>query len=272
MGHTIGFVGAGQMAQALAGAFIRSGHVRADQVWAGDPSPAAREAFAAIEDGIHVVAENRPVVQATQVLIVAVKPQRVREALKPLGSIITRAHLVMSICAGVTLEQFATMLPDGTRLIRVMPNRACLVAQSATAYCAAPTATTEDLRLAAQLLGSVGVALPVDETLMDAVTGLAGSGPAFVYVMMEALSDGGVMMGMPRHIANTLAVQTVLGAAAMASETGRHPALLREEVTSPGGTTMAGLEALERGAARAALMAAVRRATERCAELRDASS
>lgn len=272
MGYSIGFVGAGHMARALAGAFIRAGHVQPDQVWAGDPSPDAREAFASIAKGIRVAADNRQVAQATEILIVAVKPQHVRLALEPLRSTITENHLVMSICAGVTLEQLATMLPEATRLVRVMPNRACLVARSATAYCAATTATAEDRQLAAELLGSVGVALPVEERLMDAVTGLAGSGPAFVYVMIEALSDGGVLMGMPRNIADTLAVQTVFGAAAMASETGRHPALLKEEVTSPGGTTMAGLEALEGGAVRAALMAAVRRATERCAELRDASS
>lgn len=271
MEQTIGFIGAGQMAQALANAFIRSGQVRPDKLWAADPSPAAREAFAAIESGLRVVAENQEVVQAARVLIVAVKPQTVRHVLPSLRSLMTGDHLVMSICAGVTLQQLAKMLPDGMPLIRVMPNRACLVGQSATAYCSAATAGPEHREIAARLLGSAGIALEVDEPLMDAVTGLAGSGPAFVYVMMESLSDGGVMMGLPRHIADALAVQTVLGAATMASETGRQPALLKQEVTSPGGTTMAGLEALERGAVRSALMAAVRRATERCAELRDAS-
>lgn len=272
MHHTIGFIGAGQMARALAGGFVRSELVPPDRIWASDPAAAARREFAALVESAHVVADNREVAEAAEVLVLAVKPQGVAEVLDQLRPHIGPGHLVISICAGVPLASIAARLADGVRLVRVMPNRACLVGKSASGYCRGPTATDHDDRLVSQLLSSVGVALPVSEKLLDAVTGLAGSGPAFVYVMLEALSDGGVLMGLPRDVATTLAVQTVLGAAEMAAQTGKHPAVLKEEVTSPGGTTMAGLEALEERGTRAAWIAAVRRATERCAELRQDAS
>ena len=148
-----------------------------------------------------------------------------------------------------------------------MPNTPCLVGQGACGYCLGGKATAEDGQLVQQMLGAVGVAYQVEEKLLDAVTGLSGSGPAFVYVMIEALSDGGVRMGLPRHVATALAAQTVRGAAEMVLVTGEHPGVLKDRVTSPGGTTIAGLQALEAGGVRAALMAAVEAATRRAAEL-----
>src|SRR5438067_11456149 len=176
-------------------------------------------------------------------------------------------HLVVSIAAGITLRQLRAGLGASCRLVRVMPNTPCLVGASAAGYAPAETATAEDIALVDRLLNAVGRAFRVSESLLDAVTGLSGSGPAFVAVMIEALADGGVRMGLPRDIALTLAAQTVMGTARMILEADLHPAKLKDMVSSPGGTTIAGLHALERGGLRAALMDAVEAATHRSAEL-----
>ena len=151
--------------------------------------------------------------------------------------------------------------------MRVMPNTPCLVGQSASGYCRGPGATDDDARYVGELLGAVGRAFELDEKLLDAVTGLSGSGPAFVYVVIEALSDGGVLVGLPRDVATALAAQTVRGAAEMVLQSGEHPGVLKDRVASPGGTTIAGLQALESGGMRAAVIAAVEAATRRSMEL-----
>ena len=174
--------------------------------------------------------------------------------------------LVISIAAGITLKTLDAALPK-SRLVRVMPNTPCLVGESASGYSLGPRATEADGALVKQLLESVGRAFVVDEKLLDAVTGLSGSGPAFVYVAIEALSDAGVRMGLPRDVALQLAAQTVRGAATMVLETGEHPGVLKDRVTSPGGTTIAGLAALESGGFRGTLIAAVEAATRRSIEL-----
>jgi pyrroline-5-carboxylate reductase len=176
-------------------------------------------------------------------------------------------QLVVSVAAGVTLTAMAAGLGSGPRLVRVMPNTPCLIGRGASAFALGPGATPADSELVARLLASVGIALPVDEKLLDAVTGLSGSGPAFVYIMIEALSDGGVRMGLPREIATQLAAQTVLGAAEMVLTTGEHPGRLKDQVTSPGGTTIAGVQAMELGGVRGALMSAVEAAARRSMEL-----
>ncbi len=207
---------------------------------------------------------------ATQqdVLFLAVKPQQIAQALGNLRGKVGPGKLVVSIAAGVRLATLAEGLGNtAVPLVRVMPNTPCLVGQGASAYCLGSHATEEHGRLVKQLLEAVGIAFPVDEKLLDAVTGLSGSGPAFVYVMIEALSDGGVRMGLPRNVATALAAQTVRGAAEMVLRTGEHPGVLKDRVTSPGGTTIAGIQALEAGGLRAALMAAVEAAARRSAEL-----
>jgi pyrroline-5-carboxylate reductase len=175
--------------------------------------------------------------------------------------------LVVSIAAGVRLSTLAEGLGANVRLVRVMPNTPCLVGRGACGFCLGKAATADDGQLVHQLLAAVGIAVEVEEKLLNAVTGLSGSGPAFVYVAIEALSDGGVRAGLPRSAATTLAVQTVLGAAEMVLATGEHPGVLKDRVTSPGGTTIAGLAALESGGFRAALLDAVDAATRRSEEL-----
>lgn len=266
----LGFIGAGQMATALAAGVVRAEIVGPQQIWAGDPDAGARERFATRLAGAHVESDNRQVVSHCRILVLAVKPTSAQAVLAELAPTMGPQHLLISICAGVPLARLASGLPDGVRLIRVMPNTPSLVGEGASGYALGPTATEEDARLAERLLGAVGTAYRLDERLLDAVTGLAGSGPAFVYLLIEALSDGGVRMGLPRPVAAALAAQTLRGAATMVLQTGEHPAVLRERVTSPGGTTAAGLAALEQCAVRSAMMRAVESATQRSIELGNA--
>ena len=262
---SIGFLGAGRMATALARGWIRAGLTRADRCRASDPLPQARQAFTA-ETGCFAVADNREVVAGSDLLVLAVKPQSMAALLAEIRPVL-RSPLVVSIAAGITLKQLAGGLGPGCRLVRVMPNTPCLIGVSASGYTPGDNATEEDIALVDKLLGVVGVAFRLPEHLLDAVTGLSGSGPAFVYLMIEAMSDGGVRVGLPRDVATALAAQTVLGAAKMVLETRTHPGMLKDMVASPGGTTIAGLHALERGGVRGALMDAVEAATRRATEL-----
>jgi pyrroline-5-carboxylate reductase len=266
-----GFIGAGRMATALARGFVERGIVTGDCLLASDPSSAAVEAFAQATGG-RAAADNRAVARGSDCVWLAVKPSQMGNVLAELAGELTAKHLVVSVAAGVTLTTIATALGNGPlgngpRLVRVMPNTPCLVGQGASAFSLGPGADEADGRTIGRLLESVGRAMRVEEKLLDAVTGLSGSGPAFVYLMIEALSDGGVRMGLPREVAQTLAAQTVRGAAEMVLSSGRHPAVLKDEVTSAGGTTIAGLQVLEAAAVRGAMMAAVEAATRRSIEL-----
>ena len=261
----IGFLGAGRMATALARGWLQARLVRADGCRASDPLSQARQAFTA-ETGCPAVADNREIVAASDLLVLAVKPQSMAalvEEIRPLHI----TQLLVSIAAGITLRQLADGLGAGCRLVRVMPNTPCLVGASASGYSPGENATAEDIAQVDRLLNAVGVAFRLPEHLLDAVTGLSGSGPAFEYLMIEALSDGGVRVGLPRDVATALAAQTVLGSAKMVLETQAHPGVLKDMVASPGGTTIAGLHALERGGVRGALMDAVEAATRRAREL-----
>jgi pyrroline-5-carboxylate reductase len=262
----VGFLGAGNMAAALARGWTNAGLLRAEDGLASDPSPEARTNFQS-RTGWRVIPSNRDVVVDYDVLILAVKPQVLSALLHDVHPLLKPKHLLISIAAGVSLQKLAEDCGAACRLIRVMPNTPCLIGASAAGYCPGPNATPEDIALVDRLFNAVGKAYRLSEHLLDAVTGLSGSGPAFVYVMIEALSDGGVRMGLPREVANGLAAQTVLGSARMVLETGLHPAALKDMVASPGGTTIAGLHALERAGLRAALMDAVEAATKRATEL-----
>jgi pyrroline-5-carboxylate reductase len=258
----IGLIGAGQMATALGQGFVKAGLVDPGRLLASDPVAEARERFAQAT-GAQAVDDNRRVAADSDVVLLAVKPQQIGKALETLRPVLTPQKLVVSIAAGIRLGLLARELGAEARLVRVMPNTPCLVGKGASAYCLGGKATADDGKLVGRLLGAVGLAFEVDENLLDAVTGLSGSGPAFVYLMIEALSDGGVRMGLSRPVATALAAQTVRGAAEMVLATQEHPGVLKDRVTSPGGTTIAGLAALESGGVRAALIEAVTAATER---------
>ena len=262
----LGFIGAGQMAQALARGIVAAGLVDGGCVTASDPVASALDAFASAVDGARCGTDNADVMRQSPIVFLCVKPQSVADVAEGLKPHIEPRHLIVSIVAGLTLDRLTKEL--GTeRVIRVMPNTPCLIGKGAAGYAAASGTSEEDRKRTGELLEAVGLALPVDESLLDAVTGLSGSGPAYVFQIIEALSDGGVRMGLPRSISMKLAAQTVLGAAAMVIETGEHPAVLKDRVASPSGTTIAGLQELESHGLRAALIAAVEAATNRSTEL-----
>ncbi len=263
---TVGFLGAGKMATALARGLIRANLVITQQVIASDPSPQARSLFSK-ETGAETTGANREVLGFAKVLVLAVKPDLVGPVLAEIREQFSGDHLLISIAAGVPLAKLEAGLGAGARLIRVMPNTPALVGLSATAYAPGKAATPADSELAQRLFSAVGLAFQVKEALLDAVTGLSGSGPAYVYLAIEALSDGGVAAGLPRDIATKLAAQTVLGSAKMVLETGLHPGALKDMVTSPGGTTIEGLHELEKNHFRAALIGAVRAAAEKSRRL-----
>lgn len=262
----IGFLGAGKMATALAQGWLTAGLAVAKDVCASDPVPAARDHFTKTTGAVSFP-DNPRIVAQSDLIVIAVKPQNLPELLREIQPTLQPRHLLISIAAGITLQQIADAVGIERRIVRVMPNTPCLVGASASAFAASPQATGADIELTQRLLASVGRAVQVPEKLLDAVTGLSGSGPAYVAVMIEALADGGVRMGLPRDLALLLATQTVLGSAKLLLESGLHPGQLKDMVASPAGTTIAGLHALERGGFRAALMDAVEAATLRAVEL-----
>jgi len=254
------------MASALAKGFLAAGKLTADRLIARDVLPAAAEQFQT-QTGGRVVATTAEVLAAADVVFLSVKPQHMHALLSEAASSVRDQHLFVSIAAGIPLAKLEAGLGPKARVIRVMPNTPCLVGQGASAYALGARATGADGELVQDLMSTVGIGLPVSESLLDAVTGLSGSGPAYVYILIEALSDGGVRMGLPRDAATKLAAQTVLGAAQMVLTTGKHPGALKDAVASPGGTTIAGLHVLEQHGIRGALMDAVQAATERSKEL-----
>ena len=251
------------MATALVQGVIASGIVPHERIFVSDTHALSAEKLAR-ETRVNAVDTNKEVVASADAILLCVKPGDALAALRDLGA---DGKLVVSIVAGLRLHALQQAAGKEVRVIRVMPNTPALIHKGAAAYALGRSATADDAKLTETIFGAVGKIFPVGEDLLDAVTGLSGSGPAYVYLMIEALADGGVLMGLPRQLALQLAAQTVAGAAEMVLQTGEHPAALRDMVTSPGGTTIAGLEALEDGGARAAFLAAVRAATERAREL-----
>ncbi|MCP5043006.1 MAG: pyrroline-5-carboxylate reductase [bacterium] len=266
-GHRIGFIGCGAMAQALAGGLVAAG-VRASTLHGADLAPEQRKQFE--EDlGIETTAANEQLVAACDVIVMSVKPDIVAPVLSGLADTpALETKLWISLAAGIGLGTYESRLPKGARVVRSMPNTPALVGEGATALCPNANASADDLDIARALFSAVGITwVTRSEEQLDAVTGLSGSGPAYVFLILEALGDAGVRQGLPRDAAYQLAFQTVLGAAKLAIESGEHPGALKDRVTSPGGTTIAGLEKLESGGVRAAIYDAVAAATARSKEL-----
>ena len=261
----IAMIGSGQMGEALIGGWLAAKTVPPEALVATDAS-AERRDLVKRRFGVRTGTDNRDAASRADVVVLAVKPQILDGVMKELSPALA-GKLVLSIAAGVTIAHLARLAPKGARFVRVMPNTPVLVREGVSALSFGDGVSAQDQQLARRLFEAVGRAVVVEEKLMDAVTGLSGSGPAYVFMAIEALADGGVKMGLPRTVADLLAAQTVLGAARMVLETGEHPAKLKDRVASPGGTTIAGLHRLEQGGLRAALMAAVEAAAKRSEEL-----
>jgi pyrroline-5-carboxylate reductase len=258
-------IGAGQMAEALIGGLLAAGVADAGAVVAADVSADRRDVVKR-RFGIRVTAENREAVSEAQTVLLAVKPQSVDTVLRELAPVMDQ-RLLVSIAAGVSIHRLSSALPASTRVVRAMPNAPALICEGMSAVAYNSGVSEADRRLIRTMLEAVGRVVDVEERLMDAVTGLSGSGPAYICLAVEALADGGVKMGLPRPIAHLLATQTMLGAARMLLESGEHPGRLKDRAASPGGTAIAGVHALERGGLRACLIAAVEAATKRSREL-----
>ncbi len=262
----IAFLGGGNMAEALIKGILAAGAAKAGQMSVTDLSTDRLENLKKTY-GIIVQKSNKDAVSGADVVLLCVKPQVIDKVLEEIAPTADSGKLVISIAAGITLARIEKALTADPRVVRVMPNTPALVLAGAAAVAAGKTATAADVEIARQIFGAVGRAVVVEEKLMDAVTGLSGSGPAYVFMIIDALSDAGVKAGLPRQLALELAAQTVYGAAKMVLETKEHPGKLRDMVTSPGGTTIEGLHALEKGKLRATLMNAVEAATARSKEL-----
>ena len=262
----IGVIGAGKIGSAIVRGVIEAGLMPKEQVIASDVSDPLRQTIAR-ELGIKVTADNVELCDFADIVILAVKPQIVDLVAKEIGNRLGKTKLLVSVAAGVPMSRIQANLPPGARVVRVMPNICCVAGAGAAGYCSGGRATAKDLENVGMILSSFGVALPVEEKYLDAVTGLSGSGPAYVFLFIEALADGGVQVGLAREAALRLAMQTVYGAAKMALESKNHLGQLKDEVTSPGGTTIAGLYALEKGGFRGTVMEAVLQATRRSQEL-----
>lgn len=270
---TIGFIGAGQMAQALA-----SGISSADasvNFEIADPSQASQDSFSQkISGSVEVQSDNAQLFARCDIVFLSIKPQYLHDAVnaKSIRKALSNAKttpLVVSIMAGVTIEKIAAVT-GLDRIVRVMPNTPSLINQGAAGIAASASVSDDEIKTVAKLMSSVGTVNSVSESLMDAVTGLSGSGPAYVFTFIEALIDGGVLNGLPRDVARRLAIQTVIGSAKLVQESGEHPAVLRDRVTSPGGTTIEGLKTLEMNDFRGTILQAVEAATRRSKELGDA--
>jgi pyrroline-5-carboxylate reductase len=261
----LGFIGCGKMATALVQGAVHSGAIAPQDLFLSDQFRDLAEKLAR-DTGGSALPGNAEVAEAAEALVLCVKPHDALAALRMLSPALG-GKLIISIVAGLPLSVLQEAAGSAARIIRVMPNTPALIHKGASAYALGSGATDADAAAVEKLFGAVGVIRRVPEKMLDVVTGLSGSGPAFVYLMIEALADGGVLMGLPRPLALELAAQTVSGSAEMVLQTGQHPAILRDAVTSPGGTTIAGLEALEAAGARSAFLSAVRAATERAREL-----
>ncbi len=267
----LGFIGGGNMAEAMVKGLLSASFIEAKNILVADPLQ-ARLDFLRSEYRVRGTQDNRELVQKSDILILAVKPQVAQKVLEDIGDLVDNKKLLVSIAAGVTMRNMEEALAKGnpkTRfcIVRTMPNTPALVQEGVTAIASGANVSKMDVKIAHRLFEAIGSTVDVDEAQLDAVTGLSGSGPAYIFMIIEALSDAGVKMGLSRRVANILTIQTVLGSAKLARESGKHPGELKDMVTSPGGTSISGLHTLEAGGLRTTLMNAVEDATRRSLDL-----
>ncbi|HEX2691874.1 MAG TPA: pyrroline-5-carboxylate reductase [Kofleriaceae bacterium] len=264
--HTIGFIGAGNMAEALIRGLVRGGHVPAARITASGPRRERLDELAG-SYGIAITLDNRALARNNGLVVLSVKPQIFDKVLREVGDQLQPGTLVVSIAAGVNTEAIERLVPEAVRVVRAMPNTPALVGAGATAIAPGKHASAADLATAKAMFDAVGISVVLDESHLDAVTGLSGSGPAYIFLILEALSDAGVKVGLSRRNAQLLAAQTVMGSAKMLLETDEHVGRLKDMVTSPGGTAITGLHTLEQGGLRTTLINAVEAATKRAKDL-----
>ena len=259
-------IGAGAIGAALAKGVIAAGLFKPQDVTMTDiDRDKLKECAASL--GVKITTDNAAAVRDADVILLAVKPNITPLALSQICGSLKGGGLVVSVAAGIKLQVIESRLPEGSAVIRAMPNTPCMVGAGATAFCLGKNCTQKHAAMGAKLFDAVGLSLEVQEKMMDAVTGLSGSGPAYIYIMVEALADAGVRVGLARDVAMKLSAQTVMGAARMVLESDQHPGDLKDHVTSPGGTAIAGIDALEKAGFRSAVIEAVKAATKRSEEL-----
>eukprot|EP00056_Hartaetosiga_gracilis_P020522 m.19956 g.19956 ORF g.19956 m.19956 type:complete len:271 (+) comp8523_c0_seq1:81-893(+) len=261
----VGFIGCGKMAQAILRGLIQGFVTPSANIHVYDRNEHSRDV--AKEIGCHVHSNNKEVAKAANVLMICVKPKDVEAVLTEIATSAGTDTVVVSIAAGVQISTMQKCLVKNARIIRVMPNTPCLVREGASSITGDPDATEEDMKIVEHIMSALGTCVRVEEHLVDAVSGLSGSGPAYVYMMIEALADGGVLCGLRRDDALKLAAQTLIGGARMVLESGKHPGELKDEVCSPNGSTIRAVRALEERGLRASLINAVVASKERCEEL-----
>jgi len=267
MGKKIAVVGVGMVGKALVSGLVRSHTVPPEMITGSTAHPESARA-AAERLGIEVITDNRELIREKDIIILAVKPKTVPKVLGEIRDLLEIRQLLISVAAGIKTSFIEEKLGKPVPVVRSMPNMPCLIGQGMTVLCPGRFASKDHLALAREVFSAVGrVAVVDDEDLMDPVTALSGAGPAYAYIIIEALAEGGVKMGLPRELATELAAQTLLGSAAMVLETGEHPALLKDMVTTPAGVTVDGIMALEEGGIRVDLIKAVMAATERARAL-----
>jgi len=253
------------MAQAMCKGIVRSGIIRADRIMASDPDGRALAKWEKM--GSQVTQCNRKVFDNSDIVVLAVKPNMVRRILREVYPNVSKDHLVISLAAGISIDTLQQELPNGSRVVRMMPNTPALVQSAASVYCRGVNTLPEDGDTVQNLVSTFGICEEMAEKHMDAVTGLSGSGPAFMFMCLEALADGGVKMGLPREVATRLAAQTMIGSAQMVMQTGDHPGELKDSVTSPSGSTISGVFELEKAGFRFALINAVQTSSKRAYEI-----
>ncbi|ESO11456.1 hypothetical protein HELRODRAFT_186252 [Helobdella robusta] len=270
-GKRLGFIGFGFMAQNLCRGFFYKKILEADQITCYDVNQSILQQVVAEKfEGIHISASNLDLINSSDIIVIAVKPNIALRLLAGLKeAVVTSRHLFVSICAGISTRQIEDVLPTNTRIVRTMPNSSVAVGYGVTVTSGGRWALPEDLRITCRLFESVGICLELPEKDLNTVTAISGSGPAYVYTGIDAAGDGGSMLGLPRDVAQKLAAHTLIGAAKMFLETGQHPSALKDSVCSPGGTTLAGLFALEKGGMRALIMETIKSAHDRAKELEE---
>lgn len=262
----IAFIGSGNMGEALIKGITGASVFKNRNIIVTDIRKERLEHIKGLYK-VNTTTDNRYAVKKSDIILFAVKPQIISKVVKEIGDLIDREKLIITIAAGITISSIQDHLNKKGKIIRVMPNIPAIVREGVSAIACGDDISKKDIEITKRIFNAVGRTVVVDESMMDAVTGLSGSGPAYVFLIIESLTDAGVKMGLPRDISRLLSVQTILGAAKLAMESGEHPGKLKDMVTSPGGTTIAGLHALEKGKLRSALMSAVEAATKRSEEL-----